>query len=72
MERSLDNMSKCTISQQDVEKYYDSLPILRIADWMISGGANPQHVACMHLRQVSVDLVFFVISSLLAGLAACA
>ena len=33
---------------------------------------SPLHVACMHSRQVSVDLVFFVISSLLAGLAACA
>ena len=36
IERSLDNMSQATISQQDVKQYYDYLQPLKIADWIHS------------------------------------
>jgi len=34
LERSLDNSSRCTVAQQDIERYYDHLPAHRVALWI--------------------------------------
>ena len=50
IEKGLDNFGGAAVAQADIEKYYDSLPVLRIARWLIAHGTPPSHAAWCHFH----------------------
>ena len=49
IERGLDNKSKMCVAQEDIEKYYDNLVVLRVARWL-------------EQRSDSIDLITTLVS----------
>ena len=52
IEKGLDNFGAAAMAQADIEKYYDSLPVLRIARWLVSNGTPAYHAACLVRHQM--------------------
>ena len=63
IENGLDDFGRSAIAQSDIEKYYDSLPCLKIAAWLVARGANEKHVACL-LRHQMCPRVILVLGTL--------
>ena len=57
IEKGLDNSGAAAIAQADIEKYYDSLPVLRIARWLVDHGVSAHHVACLVRHQMCPGIV---------------
>ena len=57
IEKGLDNFGAAAVAQADIEKYYDSLPVLRIARWLVSNGTPACHAACLVRHQMCPRIV---------------
>ena len=57
VEKALDDHSNGAIAQQDIEKYYDSIRLLKAARWLLSKGAPVALVACALRHQWCQKLV---------------
>ena len=60
IEKGLDLHGAAAIAQSDIEKYYDSLPMLRIAAWLTERGVSPELVACYVRHQMCPQIVLHV------------
>ena len=47
LERGLDSDNGTAVGQSDIRSYFDALPVLRIAEWMMDRGALPADVATL-------------------------
>ena len=47
IEKGLDNIGNSAVAQCDIEKYFASLPVLRIMCWLVSNGTQLAHAACL-------------------------
>ena len=47
IERGLDADNGTAIGQRDIQSYFDALPIMAIASWMVERGAPPADVAAI-------------------------
>ena len=58
IEKGLDDHGSRAVAQCDIQCYYDSLPVLKIARWMLTAGIEPSLVACalQHQMLPKVDL----------------
>ena len=63
IEKGLDNFGAAAVAQSDIEKYYDSLPILRIMRWLTSRGVPANAAACAVRHQMCPTVVLKVGSS---------
>jgi len=63
IEKGLDNFGAAAIAQSDIEKFYDSLPILRIMRWLTSRGVPANAAACAVRHQMCPTVVLKVGSS---------
>jgi hypothetical protein len=63
IEKGLDNFSAAAVAQSDIEKYYDSLPVLRIMRWLTSRGVPAPLAACAVRHQMCPAVVLKVGSS---------
>ena len=52
IEKGLDRFGNAAVAQCDIEKYYDSLTVLRIIRWLISKGVPHSHAACLLRHQM--------------------
>ena len=57
IEKGLDKFGAAAVAQADIEKYYDSLPTLRIARWLIAHGAACSHAACLIRHQMCPHVI---------------
>ena len=53
IESGLDDANGATVGQSDVKGYFDALPILTIANWLVDHGALPADVAAIVRFQTS-------------------
>ncbi|CAK0910579.1 unnamed protein product [Prorocentrum cordatum] len=51
-EKGIDNFGRAAIAQADIERYYDSLPSLRIARWLGAHGVPVEMAACLLRHQM--------------------
>ena len=52
LEKGLDNFGRAACAQSDIEKFYDSLPVLRIVRWLVSRGMSAGLAACILRHQM--------------------
>ena len=52
IEKGIDNFGQSAIAQADIERYYDSLPSLRIARWLGAHGVPVEMAACLLRHQM--------------------
>ena len=52
IEKGLDLEGCSAIAQQDIASFYDSLPILLIAEYLVENGIPSSHVACLVCQQL--------------------
>ena len=57
IEKGLDDFGAAAVAQSDIEKYYDSLPILTIMAWLVQHGVSPAHAACFVRHQMCPRVV---------------
>ena len=57
MEKGLDCQSKSAVCQADIKRYYDSLPLLKIARWLLSKGVDRSLLAAALRHQFLSKLV---------------
>ena len=58
LEKGLDNFGQAAAAQCDIEKYYDSLPVLEIVRWLVDRGLRPGIAACLLRHQMYPRLLF--------------
>jgi hypothetical protein len=63
IEKGLDNFGAAAVAQSDIEKYYDSLPMLRIIRWLTSRGVPAPLAACALRHQMCPTVVLKIGSS---------
>jgi hypothetical protein len=63
IEKGLDSFGAGAVAQSDIEKYYDSLPILRIMRWLTSRGVPATEAACAVRHQMCPKVVLKIGSS---------
>ena len=52
LKKGLDDYGRAAIAQCDIEKYYDSLPVMRIAQWFADTGVSWKYVASILRHQM--------------------
>ena len=52
IEKGLDEHGSAALAQSDIEKYYDSLPVLAIMRWLVQKGLHPGTAACLVRHQM--------------------
>jgi len=57
IEKGLDDFGASAVAQCDIEKYYDSLPVLKIMWWLVDNGVAPGHAACLVRHQMCPQVV---------------
>ena len=57
IEKGMDMKSCAAIAQQDVQTFYDTLRMLRIAKWLQNRGLNPGLTACLLRHQLLTQVV---------------
>jgi len=60
IEKGLDDFGRSAVAQSDIEKFYDSLPCLQVAQWLVAKGADEKHVACLLRHQMCPRVVLSV------------
>ena len=63
IEKGLDKFGAAAVAQSDIEKYYDSLPTLRIMRWLTARGVPAPLAACALRHQMCPTIVLKVGSS---------
>ena len=62
MEKGLDDHSNAAVAQRDIEKYYDSLPVLLLVQWLVDRGLSINLALCL-LRHQLCPLVTISVGS---------
>lgn len=57
IEKGMDSHSLGAVGQCDLEKYYDSIPCLRVLHWAVAHGLSPIDAACMLRHQMLCTVV---------------
>ena len=57
LEKGLDKFGDAAVAQCDIEKFYDSLPVLLIMRWLVSRGVPASRVACVVRHQMCPRVV---------------
>ena len=57
IEKALDGHSRGAIAQEDIEKFYDSISLLRVARWLVNNGAPHALAACVLRQQLLPQVV---------------
>ena len=58
IEKELDSLGAASLVQADIERYYDSLPVLRINWWLIHHGVPKAHAMCLLRHQMCPQVIF--------------
>ena len=57
IEKGLDNFGAAAVAQSDIEKYYDSLPVLRVVRWLIAHGVPSSLATCLTRHQMCPHVI---------------
>ena len=57
IEHGLDDKTHAAVVQYDIKSYYDFLPVLRIAQWLLARGSNKAIVAAAIRHQLMTRLL---------------